>query len=123
MTQITSGDYDDTQPAWSPDGASIAFTSNRSSDPDSNYNTDIWVVDANNTDQGQTLIQVTTNPGPDAIAGVFPRRHADRPPVGHRHRRRRLRHQPPGGGARRGRRDDGPHPGTRPQRLLPEVLG
>jgi dipeptidyl aminopeptidase/acylaminoacyl peptidase len=72
LTQITSGDYDDTQPTWSPDGASIAFTSNRSSDPDSNYNTDIWVADANNTDQGRTLIQVTTNPGPDASPAFSP---------------------------------------------------
>jgi dipeptidyl aminopeptidase/acylaminoacyl peptidase len=72
LTQITSGNYDDTQPVWSPDGASIAFTSNRSSDPDSNYNTDIWVVDANNTDQGQTLIQVTSNPGPDESPAFSP---------------------------------------------------
>jgi dipeptidyl aminopeptidase/acylaminoacyl peptidase len=64
--QITSGDYDDTEPDWSPDGTRIAFTSNRSEDPDSNYNTDIWVVAADTTDKGQTLIQVTTNPGADA---------------------------------------------------------
>ncbi len=66
MTQVTSGDYDDSEPSWSPDGERIAFTSNRSADPDSNYDTDIWVVDANNTDKGRTLVQVTTNPGPDA---------------------------------------------------------
>jgi dipeptidyl aminopeptidase/acylaminoacyl peptidase len=66
MTQVTSGDYDDTEPAWSPDGTRIAFTSNRSADPDSNTNTDIWVVAADTTDKGQTLIQVTTNPGADA---------------------------------------------------------
>src|SRR3984957_17282954 len=28
MTQVTSGDYDDSAPAWSPDGDSIAFGSN-----------------------------------------------------------------------------------------------
>ena len=66
LNQITSGDYDDSEPSWSPDGERIAFTSNRSADPDSNYDTDIWVVAADTTDKGQTLVQVTTNPGPDA---------------------------------------------------------
>ncbi|NHZ73566.1 MAG: prolyl oligopeptidase family serine peptidase, partial [Nitrospirae bacterium] len=65
-TQITSGDFDDSAPAWSPDGTRIAFTSNRTENPDANYNTDIWVVSANNTDKGASLTQVTTNPGPDA---------------------------------------------------------
>src|SRR4029434_4450395 len=35
LTQITSGDFDDDEPAWSPDGTRVAFTSNRSlPDPD-----------------------------------------------------------------------------------------
>ena len=66
VTQVTSGDFDDSEPAWSPDGKSLAFTSNRSTpDPDRNYNSDIWVVAADSTDKGAHLTQITTNPGPD----------------------------------------------------------
>jgi dipeptidyl aminopeptidase/acylaminoacyl peptidase len=66
LTQVTSGDFDDEQPAWSPDGKFLAFSSNRSaSDPDRTYDTNIWVVAADNTDKGAHLTQVTTNPGSD----------------------------------------------------------
>jgi dipeptidyl aminopeptidase/acylaminoacyl peptidase len=43
---ITTGAYDDTDPVWSPDGREIAFTSNRTADPDANQNTDVFVVAA-----------------------------------------------------------------------------
>lgn len=72
MTQITSGDYDDSEPRWSPDGSRIAFVSNRTDDADSNYNTDIWIVSADNTDRGKHLLQVTTNPGPDTSPAWSP---------------------------------------------------
>src|SRR4029077_4526372 len=64
LTQITSGDYDDAQPAWSPDGRLIAFASNRSKpDPDRTYNTDVWAVAAKNTEKGARPTQLITTPG------------------------------------------------------------
>lgn len=66
MTQVSSGDYDDTAPAWSPDGKQLAFSSNRSKpDPDATYASNIWVVSADNTDRGASPIQVTTGLGGD----------------------------------------------------------
>jgi dipeptidyl aminopeptidase/acylaminoacyl peptidase len=66
LTQITSGDFDDQQPAWSPDGKQLAFSSNRSQpDPDATRDSNIWVVAADNTDKGAHLTQITTNPSTD----------------------------------------------------------
>ena len=72
LTQITSGDYDESQAIWSPDGQYVAFVSNRTEEPDGNRNSDIWVVAAGNTDEGQTLRQVTTNPGSDSSPAWSP---------------------------------------------------
>jgi dipeptidyl aminopeptidase/acylaminoacyl peptidase len=61
--QVTSGDYDDSDPVWSPDGKSIAFVSDRSEKPDLHYGTDIWTVSVNGDDHA--LLQVTSHPGRD----------------------------------------------------------
>jgi dipeptidyl aminopeptidase/acylaminoacyl peptidase len=65
LVQITSGDFDDYSPAWSPDGRFLAFVSNRTEEPDANFDSNLWVVASDNPDLGKTLVQVTRNPGED----------------------------------------------------------
>ena len=64
LRKLTSGDFDHTAPAWSPDGRRLAFVANRTEEPDANANTDIWVLEAD-ADTTVQPTRVTTNPGQD----------------------------------------------------------
>jgi|TARA_B110000211_G_C14089501_1_gene558210 dipeptidyl aminopeptidase/acylaminoacyl peptidase len=68
--QLTFGDYDDSNPVWSPDGKSIALVSDRSDNPDLNYGTDIFVVNVD--DKDPVLTQITSNPGRDFSPAFSP---------------------------------------------------
>jgi dipeptidyl aminopeptidase/acylaminoacyl peptidase len=61
LRQITSGEYSESEGAWSPDGRTVVFASNREDEPDATYKSDLWLVDADNTDLGRTLRRLTND--------------------------------------------------------------
>ncbi len=65
---LTSGTTDEESPAWSPDGSLIAFVSNRTSDPDRNTDSNIYVIEAK---PGAVPRQLTTFDGPDTGDPAF----------------------------------------------------
>lgn len=60
--QITSGAFDCSAPTWAPCSSKLAFSSNRTDEPDYNNQTDIWVVGVD----GGELTKVTPGDGPCA---------------------------------------------------------
>ena len=62
LDTLTTGKYNETSPAWSPDGAQIVFVSNHTTDPDRNQNSDLWTIDAK---KGSKAKQITTWAGSD----------------------------------------------------------
>jgi len=63
-TMLTSGDYDELLPAWSPDGKSLVFVSKRRPDADRDSNWDLYVMDAAPGGSAAPH-QLTTFEGPD----------------------------------------------------------
>ena len=49
---MTAKETSASRPKWSPDGKSVVFVSNRSEVPDLSYDTNLWIVSADNTDKG-----------------------------------------------------------------------
>lgn len=66
--QLTDGDWDDADPAWSPDGRAIAFSSARHPDRDRDDCGDIWLVAAD----GGEARRVTDTLGPAALPAFSP---------------------------------------------------
>lgn len=79
--QLTDGDYDHADPVWSPDGASIAFTSARHDTRDEDNAADVWVLSA----EGGAPRRVTGTSGPVRLPVWGPRGRALFY-LGHRHR-------------------------------------
>lgn len=60
---LTPGNYDESQPSWSPDGSTIAFVSKRGPDPDRTDNFDIYLIEPK---VGAVARQLTTFKGSDS---------------------------------------------------------
>jgi dipeptidyl aminopeptidase/acylaminoacyl peptidase len=67
--EIAHNRYDDGAPVWAPDGTLVAFSANRTDNPDANDNSDIYVVEPRT---GAVPRQVTTSPSPDNAPAFSP---------------------------------------------------
>lgn len=71
--RLTSGDFDEALPAFSPDGKALVFVSNRSTDPDRGYDSNLWRVPLTGTTPAapQQLTRFAGEDNPDGL-GSYP---------------------------------------------------
>jgi dipeptidyl aminopeptidase/acylaminoacyl peptidase len=67
--QVTSDKWDDGAPVWSPDGKLLAFSANRTDNPDGNDNSDIFLVEPV---KGAAVRKLTTFTGSDSSPAFSP---------------------------------------------------
>jgi dipeptidyl aminopeptidase/acylaminoacyl peptidase len=70
--QITAGEHDESDPAWSPDDRWVAFSSNRTEDPDANSDSNLWIVGADVDAPVTEPRRLTTYPGRDGSPTFSP---------------------------------------------------
>ncbi len=70
--QLTIGDFDDFEGVWSPDGTRVAFTANRTDEPDGNVNSDIFTALVSRAGEAFQPSRVTDNPGTDSSPSWSP---------------------------------------------------
>jgi dipeptidyl aminopeptidase/acylaminoacyl peptidase len=63
LERLTTSKFDESSPAWSPDGSKIAFMSNHGDDPDRDPTAQLYIADAKPNSTEKALTPITTRAG------------------------------------------------------------